>query len=165
MAKPGKVSFASAGAVVIAAIVASLYPHEGRKYVPYWDKLGSVWTVCAGVTGEGVVVGKTYTKAECTELENRYVAKMLKNMGGCVRGEFEFYEVKAWGHFAYNVGTANFCQSTAAKLLNAGETKRACAEIPRWIYVGGRDCRLAASKCPGIPVRREWERATCMGET
>lgn len=164
MANPGKMTFASAGAVVIAAIVASLYPHEGRKLVPYWDGLGHVWTVCGGVTGEGVIVGKRYTDAECDRLETRYVGAMLKNMGGCVNAELEFHEIKAWGHFAYNVGTANFCHSTAAKLLNAGENGRACGEIPRWIYIGRKDCRLASSKCPGIPVRREWERATCMGE-
>lgn len=164
MAKVGKMTFASAGAVVVAAIVASLQQHEGRKYVPYWDNLGKVWTVCAGVTGDGVVVGKHYTEAECDRLEARYVGKMLKNMGGCVRTELEFHEIKAWGHFAYNVGTTNFCASTAAKLLNGGDTQRACKEIPRWVYVGGKDCRIASNRCPGIPVRREWERATCMGE-
>lgn len=164
MAKNLKMTFASAGAVAIAAIVSALYPHEGRKYTPYWDKLGHVWTVCAGVTGDGVVVGKTYTDKECDGLESAYVGKMLKNIGNCVHTELEFHEIRAWGDFAYNVGTANFCRSTAARLLNSSENARACAQIPLWVYAGGKDCRVAANDCLGIPDRREWQRALCMGE-
>lgn len=158
-----KVGFAAAPLVLVAALVASLHGWEGRPKTTYWDKLGQVWTVCAGVTGPGVVPGKTYTDAECNALEQRYVQKMLRNMGQCVTGEFEFHEIKAWGHFAYNVGTANFCGSTAAKRLNRGERKPVCAEIGRWVYVKKKDCRIAANECPGIPRRRQWEQATCEG--
>jgi GH24 family phage-related lysozyme (muramidase) len=165
MAKVGKTTFAGASVAVVMAIVASLVPHEGRKLTPYWDSLGHTWTVCAGITGADVVPGKTYTSAECDRLESAYVGKMLQNMGKCVSTELEFHEIKAWGDFAYNVGTTNFCSSTAARLLNAGEHKRACSQIPNWVYVGGKDCRIASNKCAGIPERREWERATCMGET
>lgn len=165
MAKLGKTSFTAAGVALVVAIVAALPAHEGRKYVPYWDKLGRVWTVCAGITGPDVIPGKTYTPAECDRLEAAYVTKMLGYMGGCVHTELEVYEIRAWGDFAYNVGTTNFCKSTAARLLNAGENKRACAQISNWVYVGGKDCRVASNKCKGIPDRREWERTTCMGET
>jgi GH24 family phage-related lysozyme (muramidase) len=48
-------------------------------------------------------------------------------MGNCVTVELQFNEIKAWGDFAYNVGTGAFCDSTAAKLLNAGQNKKACA--------------------------------------
>ncbi len=159
----GKVGFAAAPVAVALLIVAALQVSEKRVHTTYWDKLGGLWTVCAGVTGPAAIPGKTYTDAECERLEVAYVQKMLSRMGKCVRGEFEFHEIKAWGHFAYNVGTARFCSSTAAKRLNAGERKAACAEISRFVYIGKKDCRLAANQCPGIPKRRAWERATCEG--
>jgi GH24 family phage-related lysozyme (muramidase) len=164
MAKLGKTTFTAASAALVMAIVAALPAHEGRKYVPYWDKLGRVWTVCAGVTGPDVIPGKTYTSSECDSLEAAYVTKMLGHMGGCVHTELEFHEIRAWGDFAYNVGTANFCNSTAARLLNAGENKRACAQIPSWVYAGGKDCRIASNDCAGIPDRREWEYSLCTGD-
>lgn len=170
--KGRKFGFAAAPAALILALVAALgqdnSAHEGRKYVPYRDS-GGVWTVCAGITGPAVVPGRRYTPAECGKLEQDYVQAMLHNMGRCVRGDFEFHEVKAWGHFAYNVGTNGFCGSTAAKRLNAGERTAACDEIWKWRFVtidgAKRDCSLPQwrSKCGGIIDRRQWEMATCRG--
>lgn len=161
-----KMTFGAATAALVMALVAALgqndSAHEGRRYKPYLDG-GGVPTVCAGITGKAVVWGKTYTPDECTALEAAYIREMLHYMGACVRGEFEFHEIKAWGHFAYNIGTPAFCSSTAARRLNAGERQSACAEISRFMYSAGKDCRLAASNCSGIPVRRAWERGTCEG--
>lgn len=161
-----KVGFGAAGAGLVLALVAALGQndpaHEGRRYAPYRDSAG-VPTVCAGITGPAVVWGKTYTADECTALEEAYVRQMLANMGQCVHGEFEFHEIKAWGHFAYNVGTPAFCRSTAARRLNAGERTSACAEISRWVFVAGKDCREPGSNCNGVVARRVWERATCEG--
>lgn len=141
--------FAAVPLALIGALVAALgtndSAHEGRRYTPYYDSAG-ILTVCAGITGPAVVKGKRYADEECTRLETAYVRTMLGHMGQCVRGEFEFHEIKAWGHFAYNIGTPAFCVSTAAKRLNAGERQPACAEMWKWRYVtiGGakRDCAL-----------------------
>ena len=161
-----KVGFAAVPAALILALVALLAKpgHEDRKLTTYWDGLGQVWTVCAGVTGEGVIPGKTYTVAECEALETRYIARMFARMGRCVpNARMEFHEIKAWGHFAYNVGETAFCDSTAAKLLNRGENEAACKQIPRWRFVGGKDCAIRANNCYGIVVRRQWEQAMCEG--
>jgi lysozyme len=161
----GKAGFIAVPAIVIAALIAALQVSEKRVHTTYWDALGQVWTACAGVTGEGVIPGKTYTDAECDALEGRYVKRMYQRMGRCVtRDDLEFYEIKAWGHFAYNVGESNFCKSTAARLLNAGKNAEACRQIGRWVFVKGKDCRVRASKCPGIVKRRQWEEKTCLGE-
>jgi lysozyme len=74
-----KVTFkvAASIAVLVAGIMASLDTNEGRLYVPYWDSLGEVWTVCRGITGPEVIPSKTYTSAECDKLEGEYVARML----------------------------------------------------------------------------------------
>ncbi|MEO7198587.1 MAG: lysozyme [Dokdonella sp.] len=160
-----KVTLASAGLTIILAIVVGLNLHEGgRRYVPYWDALGHVWTVCNGITGKDVVPGRHYTDAECETLEVAYVRKMLTNMGHCATGTFTFTEIKAWGDFAYNVGTANFCNSTAVRLLNAGENRRACDEIPKWRFINKKDCAIKANKCGGIVTRRAWEYGMCVGD-
>ena len=167
MASTGaKVGFAAVPAALILALAALLAQpdHERRVLTTYWDALGQVWTACAGVTGEGVIPGKTYTVAECEALETRYLTRMYARMGRCVpSAQLEFHEVKAWGHFAYNIGEANFCNSTAAKLLNRGENKAACAQISRWRFIKGKDCAIRANKCYGIVKRRTWERTLCEG--
>ena len=43
---------------------------EGVSYIPYKDIVG-VWTVCHGHTGKDIMLGKTYTKAECKALLNK----------------------------------------------------------------------------------------------
>ncbi|MDQ7280286.1 glycoside hydrolase family protein [Stenotrophomonas sp. Sm6012] len=164
-----RVGFAAAPLALIGALVAALgtndSAHEGRRYTPYYDSAG-ILTVCAGITGPAVVKGKRYTDDECTRLETVYVRTMLGHMGQCVRGEFELHEIKARGHFAYNIGTPAFCASTAAKRLNAGERQAACTEMWKWRYVtiagAKRDCALLqwSSKCGGIIDRRQWEMAT-----
>ena len=158
-----KARFVAVPAAVVLAIVAALGVSEKRVHKTYWDHLGQVWTACAGVTGPGVVPGKTYTDAECVAMETGYVTRMLNSMGRCVTGSFDFHVIKAFGHFAYNVGTANFCNSSAARLLNAGDVAGACNQILRWTYIKGKDCRDPRNKCAGIPKRREWEYQTCMG--
>lgn len=158
-----KVAFGGVGAAGIVALALLLGGgFEGREYTTYWDALGKVWTVCGGVTGPGVIPGKTYTEAECIELETAYIAKMYGRMGSCVAGEFDPSVVKAFGHFAYNVGPEAFCRSTAARLLNQGRVREACEQIPRWRYVGGKDCAVRANKCYGIVTRRQWEYQTCL---
>ena len=136
--------------------------HEGRRYVPYRDS-GGVWTVCAGVTGEAVMPGRHYTQTECERMEAAYVNQMLRAMSDCIDGAFWPNEVIAWGHFAYNIGTDEFCQSRAARRLNAGERKSACAEMSKWVFVAGKDCRNPRSNCNGIVQRRAWVQAMCEG--
>ncbi len=43
---------------------------EGVRYDPYQDVVG-VWTVCYGHTGKDIMLGKTYTEAECRALLNK----------------------------------------------------------------------------------------------
>ena len=167
MANTGqKIGFAAVPAALILALAALLAQpgHEKRVYTTYWDKLGQVYTVCAGVTGPGVIPGKTYTDAECEALETRYIRRMYARMGRCVpNARMEFHEIKAWGQFAYNVGEERFCHSTAARLLTEGHNEAACAQIPRWHFVKGKDCTIRANGCPGIVTRRTWEYRLCVG--
>lgn len=60
-----------AGAIAIAAALITGPTGndglEGVRYQPYRDVVG-VWTVCWGHTGKDIILGKTYTKAECRAL-------------------------------------------------------------------------------------------------
>ncbi|AKJ74053.1 putative endolysin [Salmonella phage 36] len=40
---------------------------EGVRYKPYKDIAG-IWTVCHGITGKDVILGKEYTRRECDAL-------------------------------------------------------------------------------------------------
>src|SRR3546814_15188747 len=76
---------------------------------------------------------------------------MYARMGRCVpNARLAFHEIKAWGHFAYNVGETAFCNSTAAKLLNRGENEAACKQLPRWRSIKGQACAIRGNTGSGI---------------
>ncbi len=52
---------------------------EGVSYIPYKDIVG-VWTVCHGHTGKDIMLGKTYTKAECKTLLNKDLATVARQI-------------------------------------------------------------------------------------
>ncbi len=76
---------------------------EGVRYDPYQDVVG-VWTVCYGHTGKDIMLGKTYTEAECRALLN-------KDLNTVARADQPFHQKTdprtmrgALYSFAYNVG-------------------------------------------------------------
>ena len=75
--------------------------------------------------------------AECV---NNYVKRPLKQQ-----------EFDALVSFVYNIGCANFRQSTILKLLNQGNKKAASAEFGKWVYA-------AHKQLPGLVKRRARER-------
>jgi len=64
--------------------------------------------------------------------------------------------------FVFNLGAGNFNRSTLLKKFNAGQNKQACEEYLRWVYVDGKNCRQAESRCGGIVKRRQTERDVCL---
>lgn len=150
-------------AAAVTLLLASLGMHEGMRHIPYRDRLapGAPWTVCRGITGPDVVPGHWYTDAECDAIEHRFVARMAERMGGCLQVPLTLGEWIAWGDFNWNLGTAKWCGSTALRLLNEGHHEAACAQITRWTYTNGKDCRIESNNCSGIVKRRAWERSVC----
>lgn len=150
---------------IAIAILASLTLWEGNKFKPYQDQVG-VWTVCRGITGPGVIPGKTYTKEECFELEKTFINNMLAKMGKCVKVPLAFDEWVAYGHFTYNIGTGGFCKSTLVKLLNEGNHYQACRQMGKWTFIKIRgvsvNCRDPKYKCGGLPKRRDYEVGLCL---
>ena len=67
------------------------------------------------------------------------------------------YEFSAYVSLTYNIGEGAFCQSTAAKKLNAGDYEGACREILRWDRFKGKPLR-------GLTNRRQHEYRVCLGQ-
>lgn len=152
-------SNASNAAKAVAAVLAAgalatplVVKWEGWERRPYRDVVG-VPTACAGAT-RGVDGRKIYSDRECMDLLARDIVEHGMQIDHCIRVPISSETRAAFISFAYNVGAANFCGSTLARKLNAGDVRGACAELSRWTYAGGR-------QLPGLVSRRAEERAYC----
>lgn len=144
-----------------AALVAGTSSFEGLSRIDYADNLPAkpVPTACYGHTGPDVKIGTVRTKAQCDELlqwDLTYVygpAVLQMVDVPITQGQYN-----ALTDFAYNLGTGNLRKSTLLRKVNANDPT-AVNEFGKWVYVGGKDCRLKINKCSGIVERRKWEAA------
>lgn len=127
---------------------------EGVRYSPYQDVVG-VWTVCYGHTGKDVMLGKTYTEAECRMLLNKDLNTVARQIDPYILKPIPETMRGALYSFVYNVGTGNFKTSTLLRKINQGDQKGACDQLRRWTYAGGKQWK-------GLVTRREIEREVCM---
>lgn len=152
-------SKARAAAALLAVAIA--VPAEGLRQFAYYDPPG-ILTVCYGHTGPDVEKGRQYSLAECKALLTKDMAEAVEAVDRCVPG-LPVNVLAAFGDAAFNLGPAIACdskQSTAARLLKAGQIREACAQLPRWnkAKVGGVLVEL-----PGLTKRRAAEQALCEG--
>lgn len=146
-------------AAAIAAAIA--IPAEGLRQIAYVDPPG-VLTVCYGST-TNVVKGKVYSLAECRARLDADMLQAVETVDRCVPGLPENV-LAAFGDAVYNLGPTIACntkQSTAARLLKAGEIADACRQLPRWdkARVAGQLIAL-----PGLTKRRAVEMQVCLGD-
>ncbi len=127
---------------------------EGVSYIPYKDIVG-VWTVCHGHTGKDIMLGKTYTEAECKALLNKDLATVARQINPYIKVDIPETTRGALYSFVYNVGAGNFRTSTLLRKINQGDIKGACDQLRRWIYAGGKQWK-------GLMTRREIEREVCL---
>lgn len=133
---------------------------EGTSLVAYPDA-GGVWTICGGVTrvdGKPVVKGMQLTRQQCDKIDNAEQEKALAWVEKNVRVPLtEPQKVGIASFCPWNIGPGKCLPSTFWIKLNAGDRLGACAEIKRWIYDGGRDCRIRSNNCYGQVLRRDQE--------
>lgn len=128
---------------------------EGLATHAYPDRLAyGIPTVCYGET-EGVKLGDVYTPAQCADMLALKLPRYNDEISKCIHVTISDKERAAYVSFAYNVGSAGFCHSTAAKRLNAGDPKGACDALMAWNRAGGR-------VVAGLTRRREAERKLCL---
>ena len=127
---------------------------EGVRYQAYKDVV-DVWTVCHGHTGKDIMLGKTYTEAECRSLLNKDLATVARQINPYIKADIPETTRGALYSFVYNVGAGSFKTSTLLRLINQGDTKGACDQLRRWTYAGGVEWK-------GLVTRREIEREICL---
>ena len=137
-----------------AALLASIGSYEGTRYTTYRDMVG-VPTVCEGITGEGVVMGKTYTRAECDALLAARVEVAGKGVLSCVHAPLNQHQYDAFADLAYNIGVGGFCRSSIAAAANAKQYTEACNRIMLYDKAGGVVVQ-------GLVNRRKQERDLCL---
>ena len=146
-------------AVVVLSAEAVIKGWEGDFTTAYWDRLGSVWTVCFGET-VNVHKGDHYTHQQCLDmLYDRLTADYYPVLKNCIPG----YDAAplSWQaailSLSYNVGVYRVCDSTAAKRAKAGDFKGSCEAMTWWNQAGGHVVK-------GIVLRREMGDAERIGE-
>lgn len=168
------------GATAAALLLGMVPAWEGTVYGTYLDPAGIV-TACTGHTEPGLRLGARYTPAECQAWLATDLVRHARAVQ-CIQAPAPLapHQRAALISLAFNVGAGRaessasagrdgVCirrdgtPSTIARRAAAGDIAGMCAEIERWVYVAGRDCRAAGSGCAGIVNRRAAERAMCEG--
>lgn len=135
---------------------------EGVHYKPYKDIAG-IWTVCAGITGKDVILGKVYTQAECDNLLYKHIMVAKNEVDKDVKVDIPDTMRAAMYSFTYNAGVGAFRNSTMLKLINQGKLTQACDQLWRWtMYTNPKTGKKEKSK--GLHNRRAFEYDYCMEE-
>ncbi len=133
---------------------------EGVRTIAYQDGRG-IWSICRGLTrieGKPVTQGLKLSYGQCKRYDAVERDKAIAWVKRNVTVPLSEPAIAGIASFCpYNIGPAKCFPSTFYKKLNAGDRIGACAEIRRWIFDGGRDCRIKENNCAGQPVRRGQE--------
>src|SRR5689334_24258754 len=116
MSTAKKATAIGGGALVIAA--AYIAPWEGLWTTAKIDTVGTGRppTVCYGATKAEIPtlkVGDKFTKGECDELLLKSLPKYANAIAPCIKVPVSEKEFAAYISFAYNVGSAGACRSSA----------------------------------------------------
>lgn len=147
-----KVGAASAAVLLLAGGLIAKW--EGVSYPAYRDPIG-IPTACYGHTGPDVVMGKTYTRAQCEAWLQEDMLEANAIVHRCIRGPIPTGPAAAFTSAAFNIGPRVVCGSTLQAKANAGDWKGACNELRRWNRAGGRVFR-------GLVMRRADEVRVCL---
>lgn len=147
----------------IAKAMAVLLPmamtFEGVRQYAYRDPPG-ILTVCYGSTTD-VVPGKKYSMQECEQRLDDDMRKAVRAVERCAP-DLPLNPLIAFSDAVYNIGPGIVCDtknSTAARLLKAGDWREACKQLPRWnkATISGVKVEL-----PGLTKRRNHEMEVCL---
>lgn len=157
----------SAGLVAAGAFIAPLENNttDPTNLSVHADPIG-IPTGCWGSVKPHYVVGQRLTEQECTEQFAADLEERDRQIRKLVKVPLSEPEYVAYLSFLYNVGVANFQDSTLLKHLNAGKRIDACIELTHacsakrgtckgWIYADGKEW-------PGLISRRAAERDLCL---
>lgn len=150
------------GSSALAMALSVVQFFEGVRYTAYADT-GGVWTICYGHTG-GVQPGQVATPTECIDYLKADLAVATAAVERLISAPLPATRKAGLISFTLNLGSGTLARSSVRRELNAGNPAAACAVIDRYVFVAGKDCRLAGSNCAGIVTRRNVERWLCEAE-
>ena len=137
--------------------------HEGFRARAYLDPIG-IPTIGYGLTryfhrpgAPKVKMGDVITEDEASFALAATMQSFFDQAAAATTVKLEQFQVDALASFIYNVGVANFRNSTMLRLINAGDFDGAARQFPRWNKAGGK-------VLPGLTRRRNDEMLMFMGE-
>lgn len=151
----------TAGALALAcALIAA---NEGEVRTTYIDALGrgKPLTYCFGST-VGAVQGRTYSAEECQQALYRDARQHANDILPYLPPGLPDKTAAAFYDFGYNVGAKTFAASSVSRKAKAGDLAGACRAMGLYVFTQGKDCRIAANRCGGIPKRRAAEVKLCL---
>lgn len=152
------ISVAVGGAIAIAVPLISKL--EGVEHKPYLDIAG-IPTVCAGITGPDVVMGKTYSQRECDNLLMKHLTATKNYVDSRVKVKIPDTMRASFYSVAFNIGITAFGKSSILREANAGNLWRSCEHIKDWrFYTNPKTKRKEVSK--GLVNRRAEEYSYCI---
>jgi len=157
----------AAGTSTAILLAQFLQEKEGNRLQAYQDS-ANIWTICRGATrveGQPVKPGMQLSREKCEQINQFEVDKAIAWVEQHIKVPLTDVQKAGIASFCpYNLGATKCISSTFYRKLNAGDYQGACAEIKRWIFDGGKDCRLRANNCAGQVIRRAQEsELTCWG--
>lgn len=152
----------------VIALTAAMFNHwEGRNYVAVqlpFDPPGVI-TACGGITNHDwpwLKAGMKLTEEQCQTAINDLIPRYAAPVMSCIPSFTSMppHRQAALISFAINLGPGIACGSVA-RLMNAGQTKAACAKMSEYVFADGK-------RLQGLANRRNdpvWgERAWCLRE-
>lgn len=191
---PRKVAWGAVGAVLglVTAILNLVPPAVIQRATPvvahweggrrpdgsataYADQLArGLPTACEGVTGQDhlgrpIVVGRRYSREECDAMLAHSLRIHGNGIWRCLHPPrpLPINTGAAVVSLGFNIGESNFCRSTVARRINAGDFRQACAAFMMW----NRSAATAAERRRGLrgaqvrrglSNRRTAERTLCL---
>lgn len=154
---------AGVSAIALALACTLIASFEGKVNTTYVDRLGKgqPLTYCYGST-VNAVKGQTYTDAQCQQALYRDARQHANDILPYLPPRLPDKTAAAFYDFGYNVGAQTFAKSSVSRKALAGDLAGACRAINLYQFSNGKDCRIAANRCGGIPRRRAAEVKLCL---
>lgn len=146
-----------ASAAVIAAACIFIQPWEGLWTTAKIDTIGTgrPLTWCYGETLGDARLGQKFTPKQCSDMLAKRLPEYADAIAPCIKVPISDKEYVAYTSFAYNIGSAGACRSSAFALLNRGDHRGACQALMQWVRAQGRVVK-------GLVNRRTAERKLCL---
>lgn len=147
-------------AIAAAIATAIAIPAEGLRQVAYYDPPG-ILTACRGHTGPDVSAHVVYSLAQCDKWLDDDMRKAIAIVDTCAPG-LPVPVLAAFGDAVFNLGSTVACntqESTAARMLKAGDWAGACRQLARWDKAKVMGIKVPL---PGLTARRGKEMDVCL---